>query len=200
MIASIAFTVYPVSNMERARAFYEHVLGLHASYHYQGVWVEYDLGGSTFAITTMKIGHTPGAKGAVVAFEVSDFDAFVQKMKERAVSFSSRKRSTRLSAAWRSSRTRTGITSRSTNDTRKSGAAYFTLIFLTCPSTFIVVPKALHLACIVLSRNSTSWSFASRTYKSSMHTGWRTIRAMRPRSSSKINKKERSLRSAESTA
>ena len=62
MITSIAFTAYPVSNMERARAFYEHVLGLQASHHYQDVWVEYDLGGSTFAITTTDMGHTPGAK------------------------------------------------------------------------------------------------------------------------------------------
>jgi hypothetical protein len=37
MITSIAFTVYPVSIMERARAFYEHGLGLHMSYHYQDV-------------------------------------------------------------------------------------------------------------------------------------------------------------------
>ena len=87
MITSIAFTVYPVSNMERARAFYEHVLGLHVSHNYQDVWVEYDLGGSTFAITTTEMGHTPGAKGAVVAFELSDLDAFVHKMKERAVPF-----------------------------------------------------------------------------------------------------------------
>jgi len=87
MIMSIAFTVYPVSNMERARAFYEHALGLHVSYDYRDVWVEYDVGGSTFAITTTEMGHAPGAKGAVVAFEVSDFDAFMQKMKERAVPF-----------------------------------------------------------------------------------------------------------------
>jgi len=87
MITSIAFTVYPVSNMERARAFYEHVLGLHVSWRYQDVWVEYDVGGSTFAISTAETGHAPGAKGAVVAFEVSDFDAFINKMKERAVSF-----------------------------------------------------------------------------------------------------------------
>jgi catechol 2,3-dioxygenase-like lactoylglutathione lyase family enzyme len=52
MITSIAFTVYPVSNMERARSFYEHVLGLHASHNYRDVWVGYDLGDSTFAITT----------------------------------------------------------------------------------------------------------------------------------------------------
>jgi len=31
MITSIAFTVYPVSDMARARACYEHVLGLHVS-------------------------------------------------------------------------------------------------------------------------------------------------------------------------
>ena len=87
MITAIAFTVYPVSNMERARAFYEHVLGLPMSTHLQDIWIEYDIGDSTFAITTMNIGHTPGANGAIVAFEVSDFEAFVHKMKERAVSF-----------------------------------------------------------------------------------------------------------------
>lgn len=87
MITSIAFTVYPVSNMERARGFYEHVLGLHMSYNYRDVWVEYEIGSSTFAITTTDMGHTPGAKGAVVAFEVSDFEAFIHKMKERAVLF-----------------------------------------------------------------------------------------------------------------
>ena len=87
MITSIAFTAYPVSKMERARAFYEHVLGLHMTCHYQDTWVEYDLGESTFAITTMEMGHTPGAKGAIVGFEVSDFDAFIQKMREHAVVF-----------------------------------------------------------------------------------------------------------------
>jgi catechol 2,3-dioxygenase-like lactoylglutathione lyase family enzyme len=67
MITSIAFMVYPVSNMERAQTFYEHVLGLHVGDHYRDVWVEYDLGESTFAITTTDMGHTPVAKEAVVA-------------------------------------------------------------------------------------------------------------------------------------
>lgn len=87
MITSTAFTVYPVSHMARARIFYEHVLGLHVSHNYRNVRVEYDLGGSTVAITTTDMGQTPGAKGAVVAFEVSDLDAFIHKMKERAVTF-----------------------------------------------------------------------------------------------------------------
>ena len=51
MITSMAFTAYPVSNMERARAFYEHVLGVQVSYNYRDAWVEYDVGGSTFAKT-----------------------------------------------------------------------------------------------------------------------------------------------------
>ena len=87
MITAIAFTVYPVSNMERARAFYEHVLGLHVSSHYKDAWVEYEIGGSTFAISSTETGRTPGAKGAVVAFEVSDFDTFIHKLKDRAVVF-----------------------------------------------------------------------------------------------------------------
>jgi predicted enzyme related to lactoylglutathione lyase len=87
MITSIAFTVYPVSNMERARAFCEHVPGLHVSYNFRDVWVEYDVAGSTFAITMTDMGQTPGAKGAVVAFEVSDLDTVIHKMKERAVTF-----------------------------------------------------------------------------------------------------------------
>lgn len=33
MITCITFTVYPVSTMERARAFYCHVLSLHVSHN-----------------------------------------------------------------------------------------------------------------------------------------------------------------------
>lgn len=72
MITSMAFTVYPASNMERARACYEPVLGLHVSNNYRDVWVGYDVGDSIFAITTTDMGQIPGAKGAVVVFEVSD--------------------------------------------------------------------------------------------------------------------------------
>jgi len=82
MITSIAFTVYPVMDMARSRNFYEGVLGLTLSSNFEDVWVEYDLGDSTFAITTTEMGHTPGAKGAVVAFEVSDLDVFVNTLKK----------------------------------------------------------------------------------------------------------------------
>ncbi len=45
MITSIAFTVYPVTDMARSRGFYEGVLGLTISENYRDEWVEYDLGG-----------------------------------------------------------------------------------------------------------------------------------------------------------
>jgi hypothetical protein len=63
MILSIAFTVYPVSDMAAARKFYENLLGLTISRNFNEEWVEYDLGEGTFAITTTKMGHSPGAKG-----------------------------------------------------------------------------------------------------------------------------------------
>ncbi len=87
MITSIAFTVYPVTDMARSRRFYEHVLGLTVGYTFGNEWVEYDVGGSTFAITTTDMGHPPGAKGAVVAFETSDLDAQVKTLKEKSVTF-----------------------------------------------------------------------------------------------------------------
>lgn len=87
MIHSIAFTVYPVSKMARSREFYEGVLGLRETYNYNEEWVEYDIGSGTFAVTTTDMGHSPGAKGAVVGFEVDDLEAFVAKLKEKAIPF-----------------------------------------------------------------------------------------------------------------
>ncbi len=87
MINSIAFTAYPVTDMARSQAFYQDVLGLRQTYNCDNEWVEYDIGSGTFAITTMEMGHTPGAKGAVIGFEVDDVDAFVQMLKGKSVPF-----------------------------------------------------------------------------------------------------------------
>jgi len=45
------------------------------------------MGDSSFAITNVDMGHTPGAKGAVVAFETADLDVFVTTLKEKSVTF-----------------------------------------------------------------------------------------------------------------
>jgi predicted enzyme related to lactoylglutathione lyase len=84
-IQSVAFFCYPVKDMTRARHFYEAVLGLSLESDFGGEWLEYDLAGTTFAITTTDMGHQPGAKGAVAAFEVDDLDDFVHRLKAHQV-------------------------------------------------------------------------------------------------------------------
>jgi predicted enzyme related to lactoylglutathione lyase len=87
MIQSIAFFAYPVADLKRARDFYERVLGLKVESNFQDEWIEYDVAGATFAITTMDATHRPAAHGAVVAFEVGDLDATVAQLKKAQVRF-----------------------------------------------------------------------------------------------------------------
>jgi predicted enzyme related to lactoylglutathione lyase len=87
MITEIAFTVYPVADMKAARAFYEQTLGLKLASNFQDEWVEYDVAGGTFAVTTMDMNHPAGAKGALVGFEVDDLDATAAKLKAAGVKF-----------------------------------------------------------------------------------------------------------------
>jgi len=87
MIQSIAFVVYPVADMKRARDFYERVLGLKVESNFGDEWVEYDIAGTTFAITTMDANHKPAAKGGVVAFEVEDLGAAIARLKSDEVRF-----------------------------------------------------------------------------------------------------------------
>ncbi len=87
VIPSIAFFCYPVQDMSRARQFYETILGLRLESDFRGEWIEYDLAGSTFAITTMNTAHQAGAKGGVVAFEADDLDDFARRLKAQQVRF-----------------------------------------------------------------------------------------------------------------
>jgi predicted enzyme related to lactoylglutathione lyase len=87
MITSIAFFVYPVRDIAGARRFYEGTLGLKLENNFRDEWIEYDVNGSTFAITTMDMTHVPGANGGAIAFEVTDLDSFVGRLKEKQVKF-----------------------------------------------------------------------------------------------------------------
>ncbi len=84
----IAFTGIPVTDLKRARAFYEGVLGLEVSAEYaEGVWIEYELGGGTIAIGSVGEQWRPSDQGTSVAIEVEDFDAAIQKLKVAAINF-----------------------------------------------------------------------------------------------------------------
>lgn len=78
MIKEIAFTIYPVTDMARARKFYEKTLGLKADEGFGESWIEYDIAGATFCITNAFEDSIPAAS---VAFEVDDFDAEVARLK-----------------------------------------------------------------------------------------------------------------------
>jgi predicted enzyme related to lactoylglutathione lyase len=82
MITSIPFVATPVTNMNRARAFYEGVLALKpAAVTCEGQWVEYQIGGSTFAISNIEPEWTPSPQGTTVAFEVNDIYDTVSLLK-----------------------------------------------------------------------------------------------------------------------
>ena len=76
-ITEIAFSCYPVTDIHRARVFYEGVLGLVVSHETdmgeQGHWIEYNIGEGTLAIGRSS-GWKPSSDGCTVALEVEDFD------------------------------------------------------------------------------------------------------------------------------
>jgi predicted enzyme related to lactoylglutathione lyase len=91
-VVEIAFTGYAVTDMKRAKAFYEGVLGLKRSRGFgekdgQDRWVEYDIGAGCLALITGSDEWPPHAAGTAAALEVDDFNGYVEKMKSSDVKF-----------------------------------------------------------------------------------------------------------------
>ena len=88
MIKEIAFTGSSVTDMKRARAFYEDVLGLNPSEEMAGgKWIEYEIGGGTFAITNIDPKWTPSDQGTAIALEVDAMDATIDKLRKNGAKF-----------------------------------------------------------------------------------------------------------------
>ncbi|MFH1499762.1 MAG: VOC family protein [Verrucomicrobiota bacterium] len=91
-VVEFAFTGYPVTDLVRARGFYEGLLGLTpATIWTEGpgkAWIEYELGGHALAITNLAEGQwKPGGDGPALALEVADFDATVEALRAAGVVF-----------------------------------------------------------------------------------------------------------------
>lgn len=90
-LTAIAFTGYPVTDIARARTFYETLLGLKpgATFgHGDKQWIEYDLAGGTIAISNMAGDlWKPSSDGPGIAFEVENFDAAIATLKTAGVRF-----------------------------------------------------------------------------------------------------------------
>ena len=87
-IKAIGFVAIPVTDIKRARSFYEEVLGLKTSDEMmQGRWIEYDVGDNTLAIANVSDTWTPSDQGTGAALEVEDFDEAISRLKDRQVRF-----------------------------------------------------------------------------------------------------------------
>ncbi len=85
MVQRIAFTMYPVVDMARARKFYEDDLGLTVSADNAfGQWVEYEPGGC-FVLTTMTPVKPSMDSGGSVAFAVDDVVALTEQLKKKGI-------------------------------------------------------------------------------------------------------------------
>jgi len=87
-IKKIGFVAIPITDIPRARKFYEDVLGLKVSEEMMGgKWIEYAVGDNTLAIANVSDSWTPSDQGTGAALEVEDFDAAIRELKDQDVPF-----------------------------------------------------------------------------------------------------------------
>lgn len=90
-VTELAFTCYPVSDMVRARSFYEGILGLQPTMTVGepgGMqWTEYDIGSGTLSLGAGAPGWEPNPTGGSVGLEVEDFEATIAQLKAKGVTF-----------------------------------------------------------------------------------------------------------------
>jgi predicted enzyme related to lactoylglutathione lyase len=84
----IGFVGIPVTDIERARRFYEGVLDLKVSEKMMGgQWIEYAIGPDTLAIGNVGEQWKPSADGTSVALEMENFDQAIADLKKAKVAF-----------------------------------------------------------------------------------------------------------------
>ena len=89
-INEVAFFCYPVTDIVRARSFYEDILGLKPAMVLEKpgmTWVEYEIGPFTLSIGTAP-GWAPSTEGANIALEVENFETSLVYLREKHVIFS----------------------------------------------------------------------------------------------------------------
>lgn len=92
-VNKVAFTMYPITDVVRARKFYEETLGLavgmaggQGGMH----WIEYDLpGGGCLALTNTTKNDPSAAAGGTLALEVEDLTRLMAHLREQGVTFKS---------------------------------------------------------------------------------------------------------------
>jgi predicted enzyme related to lactoylglutathione lyase len=83
----IAFTAYAVTNMAKARKFYEGILGWKPARMFSKNFIEYDIGRGTLVVGCAPDQWQPSKKGSSAALEVVDFDAAVEHLTKKKIKF-----------------------------------------------------------------------------------------------------------------
>lgn len=90
-ITGFAYSSHQVSDLAKARKFYQGLLGLKSLGSYDGTWEEYDVGGQIFAVwKASKITPKEFKKLTVtgsVAFEVENIETLCDKLKAEGIQF-----------------------------------------------------------------------------------------------------------------
>ncbi len=87
-INNLAFVGIPVTDIKRAREFYEGVLGLTiAEEMMDGNWIEYAVGDNIVAIANVGAQWMPSEQGTSAALEVENFEQTVNELRRRGVRF-----------------------------------------------------------------------------------------------------------------
>lgn len=89
-ITELAFTCYPVTDLKRARNFYENILGLKTSKVFgdeKQAWIEYDIGSATLAIGNGAPDWKPSPGGGSAGLEVENFDEALAALRRDKVPF-----------------------------------------------------------------------------------------------------------------
>jgi predicted enzyme related to lactoylglutathione lyase len=85
-VKELAFVFYPVTDVARARTFYEGLLGLKVGFQIEFSpgqwWIEYDIAGQALAISNAM----PGKTASALALEVVDLDAALAAVRTAGVS------------------------------------------------------------------------------------------------------------------
>jgi predicted enzyme related to lactoylglutathione lyase len=86
-VLEAAFFGYPSTNLPRSREFYEGALGLTVTQEPGAVsWMEFDLGNATLGVGAYP-DWKPSADGAMVAFEVDNFEQAITELRKWPVTF-----------------------------------------------------------------------------------------------------------------
>jgi predicted enzyme related to lactoylglutathione lyase len=92
-VTGIAFALYHVTDVARARKFYEGILGLRicseSEFSPGQWWIEYDVGGpSALAITNFGGTPVPAVGGPGVAIEITNYDEAMATIQDAGVAVS----------------------------------------------------------------------------------------------------------------